>query len=223
VIELEGLVRRYGEREALSDVSLSLPAGGTLVVFGPNGAGKTTLLRVLSTLLRPHSGEVTVLDRRLPQDAWAIRGRVGLLGHEPLLYRELTARENLRFHARLHDLSAERVEERLAAVSLTDRAEEPLKTLSRGMVARVAVARATLHDPELLLLDEPWANLDPAARELIEPLIGASARRTRVISSHDPSGGLREADLVLGLRAGRPALLREADRVDPGEIAELYR
>jgi heme exporter protein A len=223
VIELEGLVRRYGEREALSDVSLSLPAGGTLVVFGPNGAGKTTLLRVLSTLLRPHSGEVTVLDRRLPQDAWAIRGRVGLLGHEPLLYRELTARENLRFHARLHDLSAERVEERLAAVSLTDRAEEPLKTLSRGMVARVAVARATLHDPELLLLDEPWANLDPAARELIEPLIGASARRTRVISSHDPSGGLSEADLVLGLRAGRPALLREADRVDPDEIAELYR
>jgi heme exporter protein A len=223
VIELEGLVRRYGEREALSDVSLSLPAGGTLVVFGPNGAGKTTLLRVLSTLLRPHSGEVTVLDRRLPRDAWAVRGRVGLLGHEPLLYRELTARENLRFHAHLHDLSAERVEERLAAVSLTDRAEEPLKTLSRGMVARVAVARATLHDPELLLLDEPWANLDPAARELIEPLIGASARRTRVISSHDPSGGLSEADLVLGLRAGRPALLREADRVDPDEIAELYR
>ena len=223
MIELEGLVRRYGEREALSDVSLSLPAGGTLVVFGPNGAGKTTLLRVLSTLLRPHSGEVTVLDRRLPRDAWAVRGRVGLLGHEPLLYRELTARENLRFHARLHDLSAERVEERLAAVSLTDRAEEPLKTLSRGMVQRVAVARATLHDPELLLLDEPWANLDPAARELIEPLIGASATRTRVISSHDPSGGLSEADLVLGLRAGRPALLRDAERVDPSEIAELYR
>src|SRR5665213_891933 len=169
-LRLEGLARHYGEREALSDVSLSRAAGQTLVVFGPNGAGKTTLLRVLSTLLRPHSGEVTVLDRRLPQDAWAVRGRVGLLGHEPLLYRELTARENLRFHARLHDLSAERVEERLAAVALTDRAEEPLKTLSRGMVARVAVARATLHDPELLLLDEPWANLDPAARELIEPL-----------------------------------------------------
>jgi len=223
VIELEGLVRRYGEREALSDVSLSLPAGGTLVVFGPNGAGKTTLLRVLSTLLRPHSGEVTVLDRRLPQDAWAVRGRVGLLGHEPLLYRELTARENLRFHARLHGVGEERVEELLAAVALSDRADEPLKTLSRGMVQRAAVALATLHDPELLLLDEPRANLDPAASELIEPLIGASARRTRVISSHDPSGGLSEADLVLGLRAGRPALLREADRVDPGEIAELYR
>jgi heme exporter protein A len=223
VIELDGLVRRYGEREALSDVSLSVASGQTLVVFGPNGAGKTTLLRVLSTLLRAHAGSVSVLGKSLPEEAWAIRGRVGLLGHDPLLYRELTARENLRFHARLHDLSAERVEERLAAVALTDRAEEPLKTLSRGMVARVAVARATLHDPELLLLDEPWANLDPAARELIEPLIGASATRTRVISSHDPSGGLSEADLVLGLRAGRPALLRDAERVDPSEIAELYR
>jgi heme exporter protein A len=223
VIELDGLVRRYGEREALSDVSLSLAAGQTLVVFGPNGAGKTTLLRVLSTLLRAHAGSVSVLGKSLPEEAWAVRGRVGLLGHDPLLYRELTARENLRFHARLHDLSAERVEERLAAVSLIDRADEPLKTLSRGMVQRVAVARATLHDPELLLLDEPWANLDPAARELIEPLIGASATRTRVISSHDPSGGLSEADLVLGLRAGRPALLRDAERVDPSEIAELYR
>jgi heme exporter protein A len=227
VIQLEGLVRRYGEREALNDVSLSLSTGQTLVVFGPNGAGKTTLLRVLATLLRPHAGAVTVLGRRLPQDAWAVRGRVGLLGHEPLLYRELTARENLRFHARLHGVREDRVEEVLAAVRLVDRAEESLKTLSRGMVQRVAIARAVLHDPELLLLDEPWANLDPAARELVEPLIGAGtdpARpRTRVISSHDPGGGLSEADLVLGLRDGRPALLREIADVDPGEIAELYR
>ena len=223
MIELARLVRRYGEREALSDVSLSLAVGQTLVVFGPNGAGKTTLLRVLSTLLRPHSGEVTVLGSSLPDEAWAVRGRVGLLGHEPLLYRELTARENLRFHARLHGLGEERVEAQLAAVALSDRGNEPVKTLSRGMVQRVAVARATLHDPELLLLDEPRANLDPAASELIEPLIGAGSRRTRVISSHDPSGGLSEADLVLGLRDGRPALLREAGDVDPDEIAELYR
>jgi heme exporter protein A len=223
VIELEGLVRRYGEREALNDVSLTLATGQTLVVFGPNGAGKTTLLRVLATLLRPHAGEVTVLDRRLPEDAWAVRGRVGLLGHEPLLYRELTVRENLRFHARLHGVDEQRVEESIAAVALADRADEPLKTLSRGMVQRAAVARATLHDPELLLLDEPRANLDPAASELVEPLIGASARRTRVISSHDPAGGLAEADLVLGLRDGRAALLREAGDVGPNEITELYR
>jgi heme exporter protein A len=223
VIELDALVRRYGEREALSDVSLSLATGQTLVVFGPNGAGKTTLLRVLSTLLRPHSGSVTVLGRRLPRDAWAVRGRVGLLGHEPLLYRELTARENLRFHARLHDLDSARVEELLAAVALTDRADEPLKSLSRGMVQRAAVARATLHDPELLLLDEPYSNLDPAAIDLVGPLIGAQSGRTRVLSSHDPARGLAQADVVLGLRAGRAVLVKAAGEVEHGEIAELYR
>jgi heme exporter protein A len=226
-LHLDGLVRRYGEREALSDVSLSLHAGRTLVVFGPNGAGKTTLLRVLATLLRPHDGEVKVLDRRLPDEAWAVRGRVGMLGHEPLLYRELTARENLTFHARLHGVSAARVEEQLASVRLAERSDEPLKNLSRGMVQRAAVARATLHDPELLLLDEPWANLDPAARELVEPLIGPATDptrpRTRVISSHDPSGGLAEADLVLGLRDGQPVLLGEAADVSRAQIAELYR
>jgi heme exporter protein A len=223
VIELQALVRRYGEREALSDVSLSLATGQTLVVFGPNGAGKTTLLRVLSTLLRPHSGSVTVLDRQLPQDAWAVRGRVGLLGHEPLLYRELTARENLRFHARLHDLDSARVEELLAAVALTERADEPLKSLSRGMVQRAAIARATLHDPELLLLDEPYSNLDPTAIDLVAPLIGAESGRTRVLSSHDPASGLAQADVVLGLRAGRAVLVKAAGEVEHGEIAGLYR
>jgi heme exporter protein A len=168
-----------------------------------------------------------VLGSRLPSEAWAVRGRIGLLGHEPLLYRELTARENLRFHARLHDVAAERVERLLELVGMSDRAEEPLRALSRGMVQRVAVARAVLHEPELLLLDEPRSNLDPAAVELVEPLIGAGSDparpRTRVICSHDPAGGLAEADVVLGLRAGRVALARAADEVGPEEIAELYR
>jgi heme exporter protein A len=223
VLQLEGLARHYGEREALSDVSLSLSAGQTLVVFGPNGAGKTTLLRVLATLLRPHAGDVRVLGSSLPDDAWAVRGRVGLLGHEPLLYRELTARENLRFHARLHGVGEDRVEELLATVALSERADEPLKTLSRGMVQRAAVARATLHDPELLLLDEPRANLDPAATELVEPLLGRSSGRTRVIVSHDPAGALAEADIVLGLVRGRVALLAAADELDGGALRELYR
>jgi heme exporter protein A len=222
-LELEGLARHYGEREALSGISLSLAEGQTLVVFGPNGAGKTTLLRVLATLLRPHAGSITVLGHKLPEEAWAIRGHVGLLGHEPLLYRELTARENLRFHARLHGVADAHVSELLEAVAMDARANEPLRTLSRGMVQRVAVARAVLHDPELLLLDEPNSNLDPAAVKLVAPLIGAASGRTRVICSHDPSGGLAEADVVLGLRAGRPALLRAAAAVDRDEIVELYR
>jgi heme exporter protein A len=226
-LEVEGLARHYGEREALSGVSLSLQQGSTLVVFGPNGAGKTTLLRVLAALLRPHAGSVRVLGSALPREAWAVRGRLGLLGHEPLLYRQLTARENLRYHARLHGVDDERVEELLELVAMDGRSREPLRTLSRGMVQRVAIARAVLHEPELLLLDEPHANLDPAAVELVAPLIGAGtdpARpRTRVICSHDPSGGLAEADLVLGLRAGRTALLREAKDVRLEEITELYR
>jgi heme exporter protein A len=222
-VELDGLTRNYGERAALDDVTLTLGAGQTLVAFGPNGAGKTTLLRVLATLLRPHSGKVAVLGAEFPDDAWQVRGRIGLLGHEPLLYRELTARENLRYHARLHNVEDKRIERQLAAVSMTSRADEPVRTLSRGMVQRVAVARATLHDPELLLLDEPYANLDPAAIELVEPLIGPSSGCGRVVTSHDPSRGLAEADVVLGLRAGRAILLESAKDVHSEEIAELYR
>ncbi len=223
VLEVDGLARHYGEREALSDVSLTLEEGRTLVVFGPNGAGKTTLLRILATLLRPHSGSVRVLGASIPEQAWAVRGRVGLLGHEPLLYRELSPAQNLSYHARLHGVEGARVEEVLEAVAISSRAGEAVRGLSRGMVQRVAVARAVLHEPDLLLLDEPYTNLDPSAVELVAPLIGRGSGRTRVICSHDPGGGLAEADLVLGLREGRPVLLRPAAQVTPAEIAELYR
>ena len=222
-IELDGLTRRYGERVALQDVTLTVPAGTTLVVFGPNGAGKSTLLRVLATLLRPHSGVVRVLGRALPDDGWAVRGRIGLLTHEPLLYRDLSGRENLRFHARLHGVAFDRVEELLDRVGLRLRADDRVHTYSRGMVQRLAVCRAVLHDPDVLLLDEPRANLDPAAADLVEPLIGAASGRTRVVTSHDPAGGLAEADIALGLRGGRAAFVAPVDHVRNAEIGALYR
>jgi heme exporter protein A len=221
-IALEGLERRYGDRLALAGVTVNLEPGATLAVLGPNGAGKTTLLRVLATLLRPHGGAARVLGCSLPADGWRVRGRVGYLGHDPLLYRELSGRENLVYHARLHGLDPARVDERIEAVGLTRRGEDPVRDLSRGMVQRLAVARATLHDPELLLLDEPRANLDPAAAQALEPLIGRAAAATRVLVSHDVDGALAEADLALGLRAGRQLFCLPAAAVDASATRELY-
>jgi heme exporter protein A len=221
-IELRGLTRHFGERTALQDVSVSVPAGATLAVLGRNGAGKSTLLRILATLLRPHAGELTVLGEPVPRRGFAVRGRLGLLGHEPLLYRDLTGRENLSYHARLHGVSAARVEEVLEAVKMDRRADDPVRLLSRGMVQRVAVCRAVLHAPELLLLDEPRANLDPVAGELVEPLIGRSSGATRVLTSHDPQAALAEADLVLGLQDGRARLTQAAADTRPDEIKALY-
>ena len=222
-IELRGLVRHFGERTALGKVSLTLHSGATLAVLGHNGAGKSTLLRILATLLRPHGGEVSVLGEPIPRRAFAVRGRIGLLGHDPLLYRDLTGRENLTYHARLHGVGLERVAELLRHVGMERRADEPVRGLSRGMVQRLAVCRAVLHGPELLLLDEPRANLDPGAGELVEPLIGRGAGVTRVLTSHDPRAALAEADLVLGLRDGRPGFLGPPGDLDDATLASLYR
>jgi heme exporter protein A len=222
-IELDGLVRNFGERAVLRGVSLSVPAGSSLAVLGRNGAGKSTLLRILATLLRPHAGVVKVFDHQLPRQAWAVRGRIGLLGHEPLLYRELSGRENLIYHARLHGVDSERVEEVLTAVGMSRRGDDPVRSCSRGMVQRLAVARAVLHRPEILLLDEPKSNLDPAASDLIEPLIGRAAGVTRVLTSHDPEAALAEADIVLALLNGKVAYLGPPQGIDASSIRELYR
>jgi heme exporter protein A len=221
-IELRGLARYFGERTALRDVSLTLAAGSTLAVLGRNGAGKSTLLRILATLLRPHEGDVLVFGEALPRRGFSVRARLGLLAHEPLLYRELSGRENLEYHAALHRVGRERVQHVLEAVGMQRRAAEPVRQLSRGMVQRLAVARAILHDPELLLLDEPRANLDPAAGELIEPLIGRQSGRTRVLTSHDPRSALAEADLVLALKDGRPAYIGPPAGLGDDQLRDLY-
>jgi heme exporter protein A len=213
-IELADLGRAYGERVALSGVTLTVEAGETLAVFGANGAGKTTLLRILGTLLRPHHGTAKVLGHTLPREGWAVRGKIGFLGHDPLLYRDLTARENLEFHARLHGVPFTRIDELLEAVGMRARAEDPVHTFSRGMLQRTAVARAVLHAPEILLLDEPYAGLDPGAAALIEPLI---SRGTRVVISHDPTF---RGDLTLGLRGGRVAFCERDVSVD--DVRALY-
>ncbi len=210
-ITVAGLRRDYGDRPALEGVGFELGVGESLVVLGPNGAGKTTLLRVLATLLRPSGGEVAVLGCALPNEAWKLRGRIGYLGHEPLLYRDLSGRENLRFQARLHGIgraeAEARIEELLRAVGMERRADERVAELSAGMRQRLSICRCVLHRPELLLLDEPDSNLDAEGRELARELIGPGSDRTRAVVTHDPERHLPEADQVLRLGIGETAVV----------------
>jgi heme exporter protein A len=208
-IAVAGLRRDYGDRAALDGVGFELAGGATMVVLGPNGAGKTTLLRILATLLRPSGGEVLVLGCSLPKEAWKLRGKIGYLGHEPLLYRDLSGRENLRFHAKLHGIGGERaearIEELLLAAGMDRRGDDRVADLSAGMRQRLAICRCVLHEPELLLLDEPDSNLDAEGREAARELIGPGSDHTRVVVTHDPERFLPEADQVLRLGIGEVA------------------
>ena len=185
-------------------------------MLGPNGAGKTTLLR-------PSRGTLEVLGAALPDEAYKVRGRIGFVAHEPLLYRELSAVENLEYYCGLYGVEQARAGELLDAVGIGPARNAPLRELSRGSVQRVALARAVLHRPALLLLDEAFSHLDPAAVELVQPLIGRSAGVTRVLTSHDAMAAAAEADVVLGLRAAHPVLLAPAAELDAATIRELYR
>jgi heme exporter protein A len=210
-ISVAGLRRDYGERPALDGVGFELPVGASLVVLGPNGAGKTTLLRVLATLLRPSGGDVRVLGCALPSEAWKLRGKIGYLGHEPLLYRDLSGRENLSFQARLYGVdraeAEARIEGLLRAVRMERRADERVAELSAGMRQRLSICRCVLHEPELLLLDEPDSNLDVEGRELARALIGPGSGRTRVLVTHDPERHVPDADQVLQLGIGEQAVV----------------
>ena len=202
-IELVGLTRDFGDRTALDGVDLRVDPGGSLAVLGPNGSGKSTLLRILAGLLRPSSGEVSVLGCDLPKETHRLRGRVGYLGHDPLLYRDLTPRETLEQVAALHGIGSEvagpRIEVLLEAVGMSVRADDRVAELSAGMKQRIDICRAVLHEPELLLLDEPDAHLDPEARLRIAPLIAAGNGRTRVVVSHERGAATEAADFVLEL------------------------
>lgn len=203
-LELTGLRRDFGDRPALTGVTARLEPGESLAVLGPNGSGKSTLLRILAGLLRPSGGEARVLGCSLPKETHRLRGRVGYLGHEPLLYRDLTIRENLDLAAALHRLNPEqadiRIQTLLEDVGMAHRARDRVAELSAGMKQRVDICRAVLHSPALLLLDEPDAHLDTEARQRVQPLIGAGQGRGRVIVSHDREAATAGADLVLELR-----------------------
>jgi heme exporter protein A len=193
VIEARGLGRRFGEKRVLDGVDLDVPRGGFLLVTGPNGSGKTTLLRLIAGLLVPTAGELRV-D--------ASRERVGYLGHEPLVYRELTALENLDLYGRLYRVPErrERIGMLLERFGLWDSRALRASALSRGQLQRLALCRSLLHRPELLILDEPFAGLDTDGAELLDrELTGMRERRTILVATHDP-------ERVAPLESGRLAL-----------------
>jgi heme exporter protein A len=224
-IRVAGLTREYGDLVALDRVTFEVGEGETLAVLGPNGAGKTTLIRILATLLRPTDGEVEVLGCSLPRQAWRARGRIGFVGHAPLLYRDLTVAENLELQAALHGVGGapERIAELLAAVRLDRRAGDLVRNLSAGMAQRAAVCRAVLHGPELLLLDEPRSHLDPEAASLAEPLIGRESGVTRILVSHDIPSALAESDRALVLDArGRVRFVGRSGDLSEGDARAAY-
>jgi ABC-type multidrug transport system ATPase subunit len=202
-IDLAGLRKDFGDRTALAGVDLRVERGESVALLGPNGSGKSTLLRILAGLLRPTSGEVSVLGCSLPKETHRLRGQIGYLGHEPLLYRDLSPRENLQLAAALHGIEADaadpRIDALLDAVGMSARAGDRVAELSAGMKQRIDICRAVLHEPSLLLLDEPDAHLDPDARRRLAPLIDTGNARARLVVSHERGPATEAADFVLEL------------------------
>lgn len=227
VLKADGLVREFGPLRAVDGIGFSLSAGQLMTVFGPNGAGKTTLLRVLSGGLRPSEGSVHLRDRELRAGDPEWHRRIGVLSHQSYLYGHLTLEENLRFFGRLFgvpDLN-DRIPERLQQVGLESRADSLARTLSRGMRQRLALARTLLHDPEFVLLDEPYTGLDAHAASVLRGVLASlkDGHRTVILVTHNISQGLELADRVAIQVRGRFVFLDDRATVDAGTFEHFYR
>ena len=195
------------DRPVLHELSFEIPVGKFVALLGSNGAGKSTLLKLLSTLTPATSGELRLFGRPVADDRALVRSRIGMIGHQSMLYRDLSARENLIFFGRLYGIPnpRDRADELLAAVGLSDRADDPVKAFSRGMTQRVAVARALVHEPELLLADEPFDGLDAPSTVVVEELLLELHRtgKTVILVNHNVAQSLRISQRVIVLREGQ--------------------
>jgi len=223
-LEAHQVTRSFGPVRAVEGVSFRLAAGEFLTVFGPNGAGKTTLLRLLGGALRPTSGEVRIAGQSLDPAETAWRSRIGVLSHQGFLYGHLTAAENLAFYGRLYGVERERGAEALERVGLQDRADRPVRTFSRGMRQRLALARTLLHDPDVVLLDEPYTGLDAHAAAVLRDVLAQlkDGRRTVVLVTHNLAEGLELADHVAILVRGRFVHLAPRPTSDAAAFAPFY-
>ena len=227
MIEVRGLVKAFGLRPVLRRLDFQVTEGEFVAVVGPNGAGKTTLLRILASLARPTMGEVRVAGLRLPGQAGAVRRILGVVSHQPLLYGDLTAEENLRFYGRMYGIanSEPRIEEVLGIVGLTARRRELVRNYSRGMQQRLTIARGILHEPDLLLFDEPHTGLDPEAAEILDRLLRKISGEggTVVMTSHDLPRAAGLASRLDILAGGVIARSVRKGEMDANELAALYR
>lgn len=226
MIVVHGLTQRYGLNVVLRDVNLEIAAGAFVTLVGPNGAGKSTLLRIVATLLTPTAGHVQVGGWPLPQHADRVRQHIGLVSHHSLLYGDLSAEENLLFVARLYGLADAPavVTQALERVGLRARRRDPVRTFSRGMLQRLTLARATLHTPDVLLLDEPYTGLDQEASALLDALLQQEQAigRTILMITHDLTRGLNLCDRIVILNRGRIARDMAREQVSLTEFLEVY-
>lgn len=224
-IEATHLTKAFGTRKAVDNVSFALPKGAFLSIFGSNGAGKTTLLNMLSTLSRPSSGTLSIAGFDAKEHSEDIRERIGYISHFSMLYPDLTAEENLMFYSRLYGVDEPqiRVDNLLEAVGLAHRKFDVVRTFSRGMIQRVSIARALVHDPEIVLLDEPYSGLDPHAVDIFDELIGkVRSHRTFVMVSHDLAKGFEMCTHALVMARGRVVSFSKRDDLSFDAFSELY-
>lgn len=227
MIKVRSLTKSFGPRTALAGVALSVGAGESVTLVGPNGAGKTTLLRILATLTRPTSGTVHIAGMDLARSGEEVRRKIGFLSHRTLLYDDLTAEQNLRFYARMYDLDdgPARTRGLLEQVGLTARRNDLVRTFSRGMQQRLAVARAVLHRPQVLLLDEPYTGLDPQAAQVLTDLLANLVGEgcTVLLTTHNLAQGLAVSQRVVVLARGRVVHDAPWTEMDPATFATVYQ
>ena len=227
MIEVHRLVKTFGLKPVLRGLDFRAEPGEFVALLGPNGAGKTTMLRILASLSRPTFGEVRVAGYALPGQASAVRRLLGVVSHQPLLYGDLTAEENLRFYARMYGLNdgARRASETLESLGLTARRRDLVRQFSRGMQQRLAIGRALLHDPQVMLLDEPYTGLDQDASAMLDGLLRhvAAGGRTVVMTSHDLPRAADLATRIDVLSKGVIAASVPQAQITPTGLIDLYR
>ena len=222
-VTVEGLTKTFNHRPALKGVDLQVRQGEKVVIFGPNGAGKTTLLKILSTVMKASSGRVTVNGLDLKKNADDIRRQIGVVFHQSFLYPNLTARENLEFYARLYDIDEpeKRVAEKVELVGMSRRLDDRLDTFSRGMQQRITIARSLLHNPSILLMDEPETGLDQQSIGALWSIL-QEQDRTILLTTHNFERGLDIADRVIILNRGKVAFDSQKKTLNISSCRETY-